>query len=319
MESDNDRASVDGPSMREVAEDIVIRTSTVIDGAIIVAAAIIRPNLGNADVISTNERGALASALRVVVDARNDRLWRDLTAGELVLVSANSLPEVVRTAAEKAGMAAAHVVRFDGDDSIDCILLWFVSDADLADAGGAGHADRVDAIAQIDSALERERSAPDDDADDRDELTGLVNRTAFDRALEELEVDEATVLVLDLDDFTQVNEQFGRDAGDRVLIEVARRLESACRKSDVIARLDGDQYGVLLTGTDRSTALVVSKRLLSTVSDPLPTDIGPESVTATVGLAHQIGLLDTEELLESADSAMTSGKRNGPGRVIIAT
>src|SRR5436190_5055212 len=92
-------------------------------------------------------------------------------------------------------------------------------------------------------AVESERDAG------RDELTGLANRRAFDRAIGDLGP-EAALIVIDLDNFKQVNDRLGHRAGDRLLRDVAHEIRTRVRETDLVARLGGDEFGVALRGAD---------------------------------------------------------------------
>jgi diguanylate cyclase (GGDEF)-like protein len=152
-----------------------------------------------------------------------------------------------------------------------------------------------------------------------DGVTGLATAADFESAVENYDSDEATLVVVDLDDFSPMADEYGEDITNAVLREIADRLVSSCRRDDLIARIGPDTFAVLFADATRSVGLHVAKRLLDTIALPLPVAGGPEFVTATVALAHQFGLVDMEELLESADEAVASGKRAGHGRLVIAS
>ena len=102
-----------------------------------------------------------------------------------------------------------------------------------------------------------------------------------------------------------------------MLWHVADRLVASCRSTDLVARIGSDTFAILFGEIDRATALVVSKRLVTVIAEPLPAEVGPEAVSATIALSHQFGLVDTEELLDSANDALASGKRAGRGRLFL--
>ncbi len=151
-----------------------------------------------------------------------------------------------------------------------------------------------------------------------DELTGLANRALFnDRvkhalAVAEREYGSVAVLFLDLDDFKEVNDSLGHQAGDELLVETARRIEVCLRQGDTAARLSGDEFGVLLERATRESATGVAERVLERLRDPVAS-AGPEVfLRASIGIA----LSDTdgrtaEELLRNADTAMYRAKASG--------
>jgi diguanylate cyclase (GGDEF)-like protein/PAS domain S-box-containing protein len=153
----------------------------------------------------------------------------------------------------------------------------------------------------------------------RDELTGLPNRAAwkqaFDAGLARSERDAlgAAVMFLDLDGFKQVNDTHGHEVGDEVLREFARRLRASVRGGDVVARLAGDEFVVLLDG-ERQPAQVaesVAQSILHAMEAPF--DVGGQqlAMAGSIGIAVQAtGRFDRERLLRLADEAMYAAKRN---------
>lgn len=285
--------------------------------------------------------GPVRAAVSVAVAGGHDRLWAGVQGTETVEMPIRALPEVIRTAATAIGFTHAHVGCIQ-DDGIAAIAVWFGTDDQVASS-----AQRAEAMSLLAAATERQRefidareqarrdSAPevaedatddgqgirrfDPDDPDLDAHTGLATVDRFTAALEDYESDEATLVVVDLDAFDDVIAQYGDDTGNAVVREVADRLVRTCRRDDLIARLDTTSFAVLLYDASRSVGLQVAKRLLDTIAEPLAFSDGPESVTATIALAHQFGLVDTEELLESADLAVASGKRAGSNRLVIAS
>jgi GGDEF domain-containing protein len=108
---------------------------------------------------------------------------------------------------------------------------------------------------------------------------------------------------------------------------VASRLVASVRKHDVIAYVGPDTFGVLLVNVDRHTAFDISRRLRATLAEPLDApsiDIPPvgtegaTSLSISVGLAHEDGLIDTAEMFEAATSAMLDARLEGGSRMLIA-
>lgn len=152
-----------------------------------------------------------------------------------------------------------------------------------------------------------------------DPLTGLPNKTLMDdrlaMACERATRDNtlAALLFIDLDGFKGVNDSKGHEAGDRVLVEVARRLEAGLRKVDTAARLGGDEFLVVLDGIgSRADADMVAAKLIELVGQPL--DIGGETVHIGVSIGIAVFPEDTRQvsnLLRLADGAMYAVKRAG--------
>ena len=146
-----------------------------------------------------------------------------------------------------------------------------------------------------------------------DELTGLPNRRSFAAQLER-ELARArrygtplSLLLLDLDNFKSINDTHGHGAGDRVLVGVARGLESCLRAPDLVARLGGDEFAVLLPQADRRASEAIARRTCAVVA----AQELPPRTTASVGVATSEGG-EARDLLEEADRALYRAKRSQP-------
>ena len=163
-----------------------------------------------------------------------------------------------------------------------------------------------------------------------DPLTGLWNFRYFqlqaDRELESAARFERplSLLIIDLDHFKTVNDRFGHQVGDDVLVEVARRIQAATRVPDVVARYGGEEFVVLLPGTDAEGAVATAERIRSAVGESkvaitTAQDIAPIAVTCSIGVAeHPAHGTTVAGLLRSADSAMYQAKTRGRDRVVAA-
>jgi diguanylate cyclase (GGDEF)-like protein/PAS domain S-box-containing protein len=161
---------------------------------------------------------------------------------------------------------------------------------------------------------------------DHDPLTGLFNRRRFEselsrevRASLRYETGGA-ILVLDLDDFKYVNDSFGHAAGDQLINVVSQVLRRRLRESDILGRLGGDEFGVILPHADRRRAMSVADSLLSEIRDDTQASSvsGTGRVTASLGVAF-FGDSEAEpsaqELLSEADIAMYDAKEAGRDKV----
>ena len=162
-------------------------------------------------------------------------------------------------------------------------------------------------------------------AANHDALTGLANRSRFFADLEGSLGDGAAgplvgVLYIDLDEFKPVNDRLGHGAGDRVLVEVARRLRDVTRDGDLVARLGGDEFAVLCPGVrDQQVLSTVARRLADAVRRPI--ELAGQSVVvgATVGIAVAApGACSIDELVDAADGALYAAKRDARGTIQIA-
>ena len=128
------------------------------------------------------------------------------------------------------------------------------------------------------------------------------------------------VMFLDLDNFKVVNDSLGHDVGDKLLIEVARRLEGSLRKSDVVSRLGGDEFTILLPNLNNvDNALTAARKLIGALKDPFVVDGLKLIVKASIGVSlfPEHGD-DPETLLKAADKAMYTAKNMGRNQYRLA-
>jgi len=148
----------------------------------------------------------------------------------------------------------------------------------------------------------------------QDALTGLPNRLAFrqdlEKALSEHEQNEIVVLFADLDKFKEVNDGLGHDAGDALLVEIARRCRSILNPTDSLARLGGDEFAAILIGegaSDRAEPL--ARKMIETIIEPVVVKGDAVSVGVSIGIAEaDAEYVTSEELLRRADIAMYRAK-----------
>jgi diguanylate cyclase (GGDEF)-like protein len=160
-----------------------------------------------------------------------------------------------------------------------------------------------------------------------DELTGLYNHRRFQEAM----VDEAerarrfgqpmSLVMLDIDNFKTINDNFGHQQGDRVLAEVARVLRDSSREIDAPARYGGEELAVVLPGTDLEGAFQLAERVREEIErlGVVPPEGGRISVTASFGVASLPETADEPgALLAAADSALYEAKRSGKNKTVRA-
>ncbi len=162
-----------------------------------------------------------------------------------------------------------------------------------------------------------------------DALTGLLSRASFmehaERSLERLSRQRSPVamLMLDLDYFKCINDRHGHAAGDRVLQEVTSRLSQALRPHELIGRLGGEEFAVLLPGADQATACAVAQRLCE-ATRAICMEMGPDSIirpTISIGIAWACGSQPApglSALLRNADMALYHAKDGGRNRFFLA-
>jgi diguanylate cyclase (GGDEF)-like protein len=149
-----------------------------------------------------------------------------------------------------------------------------------------------------------------------DPLTGLANRRAFDAELaarigevREREAGELSVCLIDLDHFKRYNDQHGHPAGDRLLKAAATAWSGELRPGDLIARVGGEEFAILLPRCGRADAERIAERLLAAT---------PAGSSCSAGLASWDGTETGAALTERADTALYAAKREGRGRLIAA-
>lgn len=154
-----------------------------------------------------------------------------------------------------------------------------------------------------------------------DHLSGLANRTLLmdrlERALETHEPRAATVacIFLDVDHFKNVNDSLGHDAGDSLLVELARRVEGAVRSADTVARLGGDEFVVVLEDVmDTESATLVMNAITEAVRQPFTVSGHELAPTMSAGLAMATPGVTAESLIRNADMAMYCAKQAGRDR-----
>jgi len=150
-----------------------------------------------------------------------------------------------------------------------------------------------------------------------DELTGLPNRTLFNdslqQALDPPDRNLLAVLFVDLDEFKVVNDSLGHDAGDELIVLVARRIQACLRRGDIAARLSGDEFTVLLHDvTELDEAVKIAERIATALEDSLELRGRQVFIGASVGIAlSEDGDGTADTLLRNADVAMYRAKTKG--------
>ena len=157
-----------------------------------------------------------------------------------------------------------------------------------------------------------------------DPLTLLANRSLFRNrvehalALSRRTQERLAVLMIDLDNFKNINDSQGHETGDRLLQIAAQRLVKCTRAADTVARLGGDEFAVLLEGV---TTVEQAERIAASVTEafraPITIDGSDMLVTASIGVAFSAPGDDTENVLRNADIAMYNAKSSGKGRHVV--
>ncbi len=153
-----------------------------------------------------------------------------------------------------------------------------------------------------------------------DSLTGLLNRRGFDeRATVELaharrNAGAVALATFDIDYFKHVNDEWGHETGDRVLVRMGVLLVAASRETDVIARLGGEEFSVLLPGSDSAGAEAFTQRVRVALATSDPA--GLPSVRISAGVHAAIAPADVQTMMKSADTALYHAKRGGRDQTV---
>ncbi len=174
-------------------------------------------------------------------------------------------------------------------------------------------------FSRLHNALDQERSLSR-----RDPLTGIYNRRAFEE-LATTEVSRSSryhhpmsLVVMDIDHFKQVNDRFGHDVGDTLLKEVATTLTSTLRATDIVARMGGDEFAIVIPETNHEQALVTLKKTRTALTQCMAANGWP--VTFSIGVVSTAASPpELGELLIAADELMYQAKREGRDRICASS
>lgn len=202
--------------------------------------------------------------------------------------------------------------------------------------GSILHADMVLSITESEDGQSLELSADVRDITERkkaelalaelahkDVLTGLPNRILFDQLAKQAIVRanrsecKVAILFVDLDGFKKVNDKYGHEVGDQVLIDVAKGINHCLRASDSVSRLGGDEFVILLDEIkDRDEVTPIATKIINTIADQRIASIEESVITASVGIAlYPDNAMDIAELISLADKAMYHVKRTGKNSI----
>ncbi|WP_020178912.1 GGDEF domain-containing protein [Methylopila sp. M107] len=178
------------------------------------------------------------------------------------------------------------------------------------------NADLERARAVLAEALERQREYAR-----LDHMTGLLNRESFYREIEHRrrKSDHGSILLIDADEFKSINDTYGHEAGDLALRAIADAIARNVRNKDVVGRVGGEEFAVMLSAADYVDAGTVAERIRADVFalpfEPAPT----RRLTVSIGGAELSAASATDEAMRIADRNLYAAKRQGRNRVVLAT
>lgn len=158
-----------------------------------------------------------------------------------------------------------------------------------------------------------------------DSLTGILNRRAIWEQLEyhiiqfKRQQTPFTLLMCDLDHFKPINDTYGHDVGDVVLVKVAQKLRDSCRKQDFVSRWGGEEFLILLPDTDVQGGMSAAEKVRQKISEE-PFEINNQqfAITVSIGVAAYVEGHSLDDCIKRADSAMYQAKHDGRNRVAVS-
>lgn len=163
-----------------------------------------------------------------------------------------------------------------------------------------------------------------------DSLTGLPNRRLLNQYFDKIIASSVrhqiygAILVIDLDNFKLINDKYGHQAGDEVLIEISKRIVSATRTEDIVARIGGDEFIILIhqVNPDKDktidSTLVVADKVRTLIKEPITVTGMKLKVGSSIGI-RLVGLdmVDSKTAIQEADEAMFRAKQGGTNNVVL--
>jgi diguanylate cyclase (GGDEF)-like protein len=152
----------------------------------------------------------------------------------------------------------------------------------------------------------------------QDELTGLLNRRGLLERMAAGDIDVATVVVFDCDQFKEINDTYGHLVGDEYLRDLAGRLSGAVSRDDLVARWGGDEFLMIIRGPFEQGTMVAERVIQQVMKRPMQTPAGMIDVSLSAGAAALTPDVTLDQAVGAADRAMYAVKGQGGGRVLVA-
>lgn len=155
-----------------------------------------------------------------------------------------------------------------------------------------------------------------DNAANTDYLTGIMNRRALFPALDDPSIQFFTVMLLDIDHFKKLNDQYGHAAGDFALIQLVERVNGIIRQEDIFVRWGGEEFLLLLPNQSLAQGVAIAERINAAIQQtPVTIDALTIHMTASIGVTHSSLHTGVEEAINAADQLLYEAKEQGRNRV----
>ena len=144
-----------------------------------------------------------------------------------------------------------------------------------------------------------------------DQLTGAYNRSGYDLLLSSIDLSTTYMLLFDLDDFKSINDTYGHEMGDKVLVKMVNTLRGNFRRDDHICRIGGDEFIVFMVHASQNSEALIGKKIENINKELKDTSDGLPPISTSVGIVHGSESTDPASLFEKTDEAMYKSKAKG--------
>ena len=144
-----------------------------------------------------------------------------------------------------------------------------------------------------------------------DELTGAYNRSGYDLLFSSIELESTYMVMIDVDNFKSINDTYGHETGDKVLIKIVQTLRNNFRSDDYICRIGGDEFVVFMVHAEKNQRDLIAEKIDRINGELKKTDDGLPKTSISVGIVHGSDATDTRNLFAKTDEAMYLAKQSG--------